>query len=54
MRIFAVLVLAIFSLVSAACDVVLQPPQQGEWSNFHNKAHQNTDDEKHPGDPAEK
>jgi len=54
MRIWAVIVLAIFSLLNAGCDVVLQPPQQGEWSNFHNKAHQNTDDEKHSAEPAEK
>jgi hypothetical protein len=39
MRILAVIVLAIFSILSVACTsegVMLQPPLQGEWSNFHN------------------
>jgi hypothetical protein len=43
MRILAVLVLAIFALLSAGCTsdgVMLQPPVQGEWSNFHNDKHQ--------------
>lgn len=40
MRILAVLILAIFCILSAGCTgpdgVMLQPPTQGEWSNFHN------------------
>ena len=39
MRIFAVIVLSIFSFLSVGCTsegVMLQPPLQGEWSNFHN------------------
>ena len=36
MRIFAALVLAVFSLIAIGCDVRLQPAAQGEWSNVHN------------------
>jgi hypothetical protein len=39
MRILAVGVVAIFSILSVGCTadgVMLQPPVQGEWSNFHN------------------
>jgi hypothetical protein len=39
MRILAVLFVAIFSILSVGCTdegVMLQPPLQGEWSNFHN------------------
>ena len=36
MRILAVLVLAVFSLISAGCDVKLQPSLQGEWASVHN------------------
>jgi hypothetical protein len=43
MRILAVIILAIFSLLSVGCTadgVMLQPAQQGEWSSFHNDKHQ--------------
>jgi hypothetical protein len=39
MRMFAVIVIGIFTLLTVGCNeegVRLQPPQQGEWSNFHN------------------
>lgn len=39
MRILAFIVIAIFSILSVGCTsegVMLQPPLQGEWSNFHN------------------
>ena len=39
MRILAVIVVVTFSLLSVGCTadgVMLQPPVQGEWSNFHN------------------
>jgi len=39
MRILAVIAVAILSIFSAGCaagGVMLQPPVQGEWSNFHN------------------
>jgi hypothetical protein len=40
MRILALIVVAIFSIVAVGCSgpdgVRLQPPVQGEWSNFHN------------------
>ncbi len=35
MRILALIAVAIFSFVSLACDVRLQPSQQGEWSSVH-------------------
>jgi hypothetical protein len=59
MRILAVIFVAIFSLFSVGCTadgVMLQPPQQGEWSNFHNDKHQISKDVKESADkpPAEK
>jgi hypothetical protein len=49
MRILAVIVLAIFSLLSVGCTadgVMLQPPQQGEWATFHGDKHQISADAK--------
>ena len=43
MRILAVIVIAIFSILSVGCTedgVMLQPPVQGEWANFHNDKNQ--------------
>ncbi len=59
MRILAVLVIAIFSLLSVGCTsegVMLQPPVQGEWSNFHNDKDKVTRDAKDEGKkpPAER
>jgi hypothetical protein len=49
MRILAVIVIAIFSILSVGCTsegVMLQPPVQGEWSNFHNDKDRVTRDAK--------
>jgi hypothetical protein len=59
MRILAVIVVAIFSILSVGCTadgVMLQPPLQGEWSNFHNDKNQVSKDAREPTDkpPAEK
>jgi hypothetical protein len=59
MRISALIVVAIFSILSAGCTadgVMLQPPVQGEWSNFHNDKHQLSADAKGEASnpPAEK
>jgi hypothetical protein len=59
MRILAVILLAIFCFLSVGCTsdgVMLQPPQQGEWSNFHNDKHQVSKDAKESTEkpPAEK
>jgi hypothetical protein len=59
MRILAVIVVAIFSLLSVGCTdegVMLQPPVQGEWSNFHNDKHQVSKDARESTEkpPAEK
>jgi hypothetical protein len=59
MRIFAVIVVAIFSILSIGCTsdgVMLQPAQQGEWSNFHNDKHQLSKDVRESAEkpPAEK
>jgi hypothetical protein len=59
MRILAVIVVAIFSILSVGCTadgVRLQPPLQGEWSNFHNDKNQVSKDAREPADkpPAEK
>jgi hypothetical protein len=58
MRNLAFIVVAGFSIFSVGCTadgVMLQPPVQGEWSNFHNDKDQLTKDarpEEKP--PAEK
>jgi len=42
MRILALIVVAIFSLLSVGCTsegVMLQPAQQGEWSSFKSDQH---------------
>ena len=46
MRIFAVILIGVFSFLSAGCDVILQPSQQGEWSdsNLHNPNYKVTHD----------
>ena len=47
MRVLAVIVLAIVSMLSVGCaagGVRLQPPVQGEWSNFHNDQHKVSND----------
>jgi hypothetical protein len=59
MRILAVIAVAIFCFFSVGCTsdgVMLQPPQQGEWSNFHNDKHQVSKDVKESAEkpPAEK
>jgi len=59
MRILAVIAVAIFSLLSVGCTdegVMLQPPQQGEWRDFHNSQHQVSRDAKEAAEkpPAEK
>jgi hypothetical protein len=36
MRILAAIVLVTFSILSVGCAVILQPAQQGEWSDFNN------------------
>ena len=43
MRILAVILVATFSILSIGCTadgVMLQPPVQGEWSDFHNDKNQ--------------
>ena len=44
MRTLAVLLFGLASIVIVGCNgpdgVMLQPPVQGEWSNFHNDKHQ--------------
>ena len=59
MRILAVLAVAIVSMLSVGCaddGVMLQPPVQGEWSNFHNDKHQVSKDAREAAEkpPAEK
>jgi len=59
MRILAVIVVAIFSLLSGGCTsegVMLQPAQQGEWSNFHSDKKQVSKDVRESTEkpPAEK
>lgn len=59
MRILAIIVVAIFSILSVGCTedgVMLQPPLQGEWSNFHNDKNQVSKDAREPAakPPADK
>jgi len=55
MRNLALIVLAVFAFLSTACHgpdgVMLQPPLQGEWSNFHNDKDQVSQDAR-PEKPA--
>ena len=54
MRVLAVIVVAIVSLLSVGCaadGVHLQPPVQGEWSNFHNDQHKISSDVREAGEP---
>jgi hypothetical protein len=48
MRILALMVVAISAVLTTGCvppdGAMLQPPVQGEWSNFHNDKHQVTAD----------
>ena len=47
MRILAIIIVGLFSLLSVGCTddgVMLQPPVQGEWANFHNDSHKITGD----------
>jgi hypothetical protein len=37
MRILAVTIIVVSCFLSAGCDIILQPPVQGEWSDFHNE-----------------
>ncbi len=49
MRILAATAVIVFSLFSIGCEeggVMLQPPQQGEWANFHNDHHKISEDAK--------
>jgi hypothetical protein len=59
MRILAVIVVLAFSILSVGCTedgVMLQPPVQGEWQNFHNDKKQISRDarEEAAQPPAEK
>jgi hypothetical protein len=59
MRILAVIAVVIFSIFSVGCTadgVMLQPAQQGEWSNFHNDKHQVSKDVREAAEkpPAER
>ncbi len=59
MRTLAILLLAVFSLVSVGCvdgGVMLQEPAQGEWSNFHNDKNKVSKDVREHAEepPAEK
>lgn len=49
MRMLLLVAVIIFSSLSVACGPTLQPPQQGQWSDFHDKADQTT----HQSAPAE-
>jgi hypothetical protein len=59
MRILAVLVVSVFSILSVGCTadgVMLQPSVQGEWSNFHNDKNKVSKDAREEAEkpPAEK
>ena len=59
MRILAVAVVAIVSILSVGCTadgVMLQPPVQGEWSNFHHDQDKVSRDAREPSEkpPADK
>jgi len=57
MRILAVIFFAMFSILSVGCTadgVMLQPPVQGEWQNFHNDKNKVSRDAKETSEPADK
>ena len=55
MRILSAIGLVAFLLASVGCEVIRQPAQQGEWSDFHNeKAKVSADARPAPEKPAEK
>jgi len=56
MRMFALILLGVFCLLSAGCEVILQPAQQGEWSdsNLHNPKYKVAREAEHPAESAEK
>ena len=54
MRILSAIGLVAFFLASVGCEVIRQPAQQGEWSDFHNeKAKVSADARPAPEKPAE-
>ena len=53
MRMLAVFAVVIVSLTSVGCvagGVMLQPPVQGEWSNFHNDKNEVSKDAREPAE----
>lgn len=53
MRILAGLIVVIFAILSVGCTadgVMLQPAQQGEWSNFKNDQHKVSKDVREEGE----
>lgn len=52
MRILAATIVMSFSTLTIGCEVILQPPQQGEWSdsNFHNPKYKITKDVRESGE----
>jgi hypothetical protein len=57
MRTLAVIVVAIVSILSVGCTedgVMLQPPVQGEWQNFHNDKHKVSRDAREAAESADK
>lgn len=54
MRAFALVLLAVFFLVSVACGPILQPAAQGEWSNVHSDKDKVSEDARPEKPSAEK
>ena len=58
MRTMAATLVFTFSSLTIGCEAILQPSQQGEWSDFHNPKHKISKDVREPGEnekpPAEK
>jgi hypothetical protein len=56
MRIWAVILIGVFSFLSVGCDPILQPSQQGQWSdsNFHNPKDKVSHELERSAEPPEK
>ena len=56
MRIYALILLGAFCFLSVGCDVILQPSQQGEWSDatYKNPKYQVTKEPEKPTERAPK
>ena len=54
MRSLAATIVLTYSSLTIGCEVILQPSQQGEWSDFHNPKHKITKDVRESDENAQR